>query len=108
MSSGIIAWGLGGTGLGIGLIWSGILVINMIRDGDERANLVTTPSMPPAPPGNPPTPPPPSPPPPTPPARRLLSQFHNDLMDLEPELSEALPEPKPKPRPIPRSAPPLR
>ena len=105
MSSGIVAWGLGGTGLAVGLVWSGILVINMIRDGDEKADLVTMPSMPPAPPGNPPTPPPPSPPPPTA-RRRLLAQFQNDPMDPESQLAET--PPKPQLRPIARSAPPLR
>ena len=81
--AGKIVFGVAGLGIGTGFLLAGLWSVDQLRETDNRANRIISPSMPPSPPMGPPPPlfppspkTPPSNPPPLPsaPARRLFEE----------------------------------
>ena len=78
-TAGKLLFGISGLGIGTGFLLAGLWSLDQLRETDNRANRIISPSMPPSPPMGPPPPMfPPSPmkppPPPSAPARRLLEE----------------------------------
>ena len=81
--AGKVLFGVAGLGIGTGFLLAGLWSLDQLRETDNRANRIISPSMPPSPPFGPPPPvqppspmTPPSNPPPLPsaPARRLFEE----------------------------------
>jgi len=92
--AGKILFGVAGLGIGTGFLLAGLWSLDQLRETDNRANRIISPSMPPSPPFGPPPPmdppspmgpPPPTPPPPSPPAGRRLFEEGNVFKFTEAE-----------------------
>lgn len=74
--TGTILFGVGGAGILTVFLSAGMWSLDQLRETDNRANGMVSPSMPPMPPQSPasPSPPPPSPSPPPLARRRVLTE----------------------------------